>query len=83
MKTSIIKIGNSQGIRIPKPILDQCGFDKEVVLEVINQELILKAPKMARKGWEASFRKMAENGDDQLFDSPISTEWDEAEWEWE
>lgn len=83
MKASIIKIGNSQGIRIPKPILDQCGFNKEVEFEVINQELIVKAPRSPRKNWEASFKKMAENEDDQLLDSSISTEWENEEWEWE
>lgn len=82
MKASIIKIGNSQGVRIPKPILDQCGFNKEVELEVINQKLIVKAAKSPRKNWEASFKKMAENRDDQLLDSSISTEWDNEEWEW-
>jgi antitoxin MazE len=82
MKASIIKIGNSKGVRIPKPILDQCGFTKEVELEVVNQELIVKASKKIRKNWEASFKKMAENKDDQLLDSSLSTEWEGEEWEW-
>lgn len=82
MKASIIKIGNSQGVRIPKPIIDQCGFNKEVELEVINQELIVKASKSPRKNWETSFKKMAKNNDDQLIDSSISTEWENEEWEW-
>ncbi len=81
MKASIIKIGNSQGIRIPKPILDQCGFKKEVELEVINNELMVKASKGSRKNWDVSFKKMAENKDDQLLDS-VSTEWENEEWEW-
>lgn len=82
MKASIIKIGNSQGVRIPKPILDQCGFNKEVELVVINQELIVKAPKSPRKSWAASFKKMAENKDDHLLDLSIRTDWDREEWEW-
>jgi antitoxin MazE len=81
MKASIIKIGNSQGIRIPKPILDQCGFKKEVEFEVINYELIVKASKSPRKNWETSFKKMAEKKDDQLLDL-VSTEWENEEWEW-
>lgn len=81
MKASIIKIGNSQGVRIPKPILDQCGFNKEVELEVKNQELIIKASKRPRKNWEASFIKLAENQDDNLLDS-INKEWENEEWEW-
>jgi len=82
MKALIIKIGNSQGVRIPKPILEQCGFNKEVELEVINQKLIVKAAKSPRKNWEASFKKMAENKDDQLLYSSISTEWENEDWEW-
>lgn len=82
MKASIIKIGNSQGVRIPKPILDQCGFGKEVELEVINQELIVKAPRIPRKNWETFFKKMSENKDDRFLDSSISTEWENEDWEW-
>lgn len=81
MKASIIKIGNSHGVRIPKPILDQCGFNKEVELEVVNHELIVKAIKKPRKDWEDSFQKMTVNQDDQLIES-TSTEWDNEEWEW-
>ncbi len=81
MKASIIKIGNSQGIRIPKPILDQCGFTKEVELEVVNQELRVKALKRPRKNWETSFKKMAANQDDRLIEFP-STDWVNEEWEW-
>lgn len=81
MKAAIIKIGNSQGVRIPKPILDQCGFKKEVELEVVNQELIIKAPKHPRMNWEALFKKMANNQDDRLIESP-STDWENEEWEW-
>jgi len=84
MKASIIKIGNSHGIRIPKPIIAQCGFEKEVEFSVQNNALIIKSLKSSRKDWSAAFKKMAAKGDDQLLDSeePISTDWDEGEWEW-
>ena len=42
MKAAIIKIGNSQGLRIPKPIIKQCGFNQEVELEVHDKKLIIK-----------------------------------------
>ena len=82
MKASIIKIGNSHGIRIPKPILDQCGFKTEVEMVIKNQELIIKSPQSPRKNWSKSFQKMAQNGDDTLLD-PIETVWENEEWEWE
>ncbi len=84
MKASIIKIGNSHGIRIPKPIIAQCGFEEEVEFFVQNNTLIVKSLKSSRKDWDAAFKKMAAKGDDQLLDSEmfIQTEWDESEWEW-
>jgi antitoxin MazE len=84
MKASIIKIGNSHGIRIPKPIIAQCGFEEEVEFSVQNNTLIVKSLKSSRKDWDAAFKKMAANSDDQLLDPEISirTEWDESEWEW-
>ncbi len=84
MKASIIKIGNSHGIRIPKPIISQCGFEDEVEISVQNNALIIKSVKSSRRNWDASFKKMTAKGDDQLLDTEthISTDWDESEWEW-
>jgi antitoxin MazE len=84
MKTTIVKIGNSRGIRIPKPILQQCGLDAEVELEVHNGQLIVRRAGKTREKWAAEFKKMAEQGDDQLLyaDSGTASSWDEKEWEW-
>ncbi len=81
MKASIIQIGNSKGLRIPKPILKQCGFQKEVELEVHDKELIIKSTKRSRRNWEKSFKAMAQNRDDQLIEF-AQNQWDEEEWEW-
>ncbi len=81
MKASIIQIGNSQGLRIPKPILEQCGFNGEVELEVHNKELIIKSAARVRKNWGKEFKAMARNGDDQFIEFP-QNQWDEEEWEW-
>ncbi len=81
MKASIIQIGNSKGLRIPKPILEQCGFGSEVELEVHDKKLIIKPVTSVRKNWAKAFEKMAQNSDDQLLEFP-SSQWDEEEWEW-
>jgi antitoxin MazE len=81
MKASIIQIGNSQGLRIPKPILKQCGFQMEVELEVHNKELIIKSAKQPRQNWGKSFKSMAQMGDDKLIEFG-QNQWDEEEWEW-
>ena len=84
VKTRIIQIVNSQGIRIPKPILEQLGFGKEVELEVLSDQLVVRSPHQPRHQWEEYFKAMAEAGDDQLFDDEpfVLTEWEESEWEW-
>lgn len=59
MKTSIVPIGNSRGIRIPKTILEQCHIEKDVVLEVEGDNIVIKpVKKEPRKNWEQAFRKM-------------------------
>ncbi len=84
VKTRIIQIGNSQGIRIPKAILEQLGFTEEVELEVLPDQLIVRSPHRSRQQWEEYFQAMAEAGDDRLLDDePLTlTEWAESEWEW-
>ena len=84
VKTRIVRIGNSQGIRIPKPIIEQLGFAEEVELEIFPDQLVVRSVHVPRFGWDQQFQAMAEAGDDQLLDEEAMslTEWDEAEWEW-
>lgn len=81
MKASIIQIGNSQGLRIPKPIIQQCGFENEVELEVRDKKLIIKPSTKPRNDWDNAFKAMAADDDDQLIEFP-GNQWDEEEWEW-
>ena len=84
MKARIVRIGNSQGIRIPKPLLEQSGLGEEVELEVQHHQIIIRAAARPRAGWEEAFRAMAEHGDDALLDPDLasSSTWDEEEWDW-
>jgi antitoxin MazE len=82
MKVTIIQIGNSQGIRIPKPILKQCKLQNEVELEIHKNELVIRSLGAPRKGWSKKFATMAAKGDDALLDSYVQSKWDKEEWEW-
>lgn len=82
MKAAIIQIGNSQGLRIPKPILKQCGFGSEVELEVHDKQLIVKSSHKARQNWEKAFKAMRQNDDDKLIEF-AQNQWDNEEWEWQ
>ena len=82
MKAKIIRIGNSQGIRIPKPLLEQTGLTEDVEIEVRADELVIRPARLARASWAVAFESMAEAGDDALFEDLTESEWDKDEWEW-
>ena len=83
MKTKIVKIGNSQGVRIPKPLIEQTGLTGEVEISIQGDTLVISVAHKPREDWKDSFRAMAEAGDDYLLDNTIQTsEWDDEEWEW-
>ena len=83
IRTKLIKIGNSQGLRIPKIILEQLNLSEEVELEVQENQLVIRPLTIPRFHWEEQFQAMAAPGDDQMLDEiPTLTTWDEEEWEW-
>ncbi|HVW48938.1 MAG TPA: AbrB/MazE/SpoVT family DNA-binding domain-containing protein [Trinickia sp.] len=67
MRIAIRRIGNSQGVLIPKPILAQLGLEDEVEMEVENDVIILRRPqKKVREGWADASKAVAEAGEDAL-----------------
>ena len=84
MKATLIRIGNSRGIRLPKPLIEQCGFENEVEMEVHHNELVIRSSSLPREGWASAFARMRESDDDELLDRVAETgpSWDEEEWEW-
>jgi antitoxin MazE len=91
-KTKIIRIGNSQGVRIPRSLLEQAGvveneqgdvLGQEVELEVEEEGILIRLVRQVRSGWEEQFREMAEREEDLLLeDVPQASSWDEKEWVW-
>ena len=85
MKTRIIQIGNSQGVRIPKVLLEQSGLGEEVELKVSKEQIIISPVTKPRQGWEEAFQEMAIQGEDQLLDKeelPYQSSWDQDDWVW-
>jgi len=84
MRLKLVQIGNSIGIRIPKSLLQQCGMEGEIEVEIENNTLILKPINTdPRANWDSAFSKMEKEASDRLLDSETKTEFDEKEWEWE
>ena len=80
MEISVINIGNSKGIRLPKTILEQYNISDTLELILEKGKIILKPKSIPRKGWEKSFKQMNVNGDDRLmiddvFDDELFEEW--------
>ena len=84
MRARVVKIGNSQGIRIPKTLLEQTGINDTVELDVENDKIVIRPILNPRAGWENAFKAMSDNRDDVLINGAenVSHSWDEKEWQW-
>ena len=82
MKTQIIQIGNSQGIRIPKVLLEESKISGDVDLELHPEGILIRNAHVPRAGWDEQFKAMAENEDDELIDGSSATEFEKREWQW-
>ena len=84
MKSRVVKVGNSRGVRIPKPLIEESGISGEVEITVEHDALVIRPAHRPRAHWADAFARMAQRGDDTLLDkgvNPTAT-WDEEEWEW-
>ncbi len=83
--TTLIRIGNSQGIRIPKAIIEQANLeDKELKFKVTDDGLLIQPVKKNRDGWKEQFDKALQfqvpnNEDQEWLEASLA---DEGEWEW-
>jgi antitoxin MazE len=81
MKVELVRIGNSRGIRIPKPIIEQCGFEDAVELRVENDHLVIAPARAPREGWEEAFRAAGPSTHDELLPD-ARNQFDREEWRW-
>jgi len=83
VKTALVRIGNSRGIRIPKPLIEQLGFESEVELLIENNQLIIRREERPRAGWAESFRAGGTpEKQELLLEGVAPNRFDEEEWEW-
>jgi antitoxin MazE len=82
MKARLIRIGNSRGIRLPKPLIVQAGLTDEVELHVKDGAIVIQPASTPRAGWAEAARKIRDRGEDRLLDPPAPSCFDEEEWEW-
>ena len=79
MKARLVRIGNSRGVRLAKPLLEEAGLTDEVEIRVQGGALIITAADSPRAGWADAIEKC---GPSELLDEPTSTAFDDEEWAW-
>lgn len=80
MIVSVVPIGNSRGIRLPKMVLESLAIKDKVEMEVTETSIVLKPlQETPRQGWQNAFTQMHLHGDDTLEDIPAG---EDFEWEW-
>ena len=72
MNLKLIRIGNSQGVRIPRSVIEQAELGTDLELEIVDGDVVIRPSRQARSGWSAAAKSCHENGDD-VFD-----DWDNA-----
>jgi antitoxin MazE len=83
VKTTLIRIGNSQGVRIPKSVIEQCGLEREVEMSVRGDTILIAPARPPRAGWDDAFKRMRKAGDDALAtDDALPNAFDREEWSW-
>jgi antitoxin MazE len=82
MRARLVKIGNSRGIRLPKPLIEQARLTEEVEVEVRDGALIITAPNRVRSGWAEAALELRERDLDRLLDEPVATRFDNKDWKW-
>jgi len=84
VRAKVVRIGNSRGIRIPKPVLRECRLEGEVEIQIHKDGLLIRPAVAPREGWAEAFERMAKAGDDRLLDEGRwgETTWERRDWRW-
>ena len=73
MKSRIVQIDNSRGVRLPKPLLDEAQLVDEIELQAAPGHIVIRKAKRARAGWAVAARLMREPDEDRLLDPTTAT----------
>lgn len=82
MKAQIIRIGNSQGVRIPKTLLEDGKISGEVELELHDDGILIRSLQKPRANWDDAFKAAADTDDDQQQPGETPGEFEKKEWQW-
>jgi len=81
MKAKLVQIGNSRGVRLPKPLIEQAGLDNEVDISIRRGEIVIRPVGKPRSGWAVAARRLHDQHADSLLDNVTPTVFDD-DWKW-
>jgi antitoxin MazE len=82
MRAKLVSIGNSRGVRLPKPLIEQANLQEDVDIQVRDGTIVISSSKQPREGWAAAAKGQHSRNDDRLIDRYVSTGFDQKEWNW-
>jgi len=82
MKARIVRIGNSRGVRLPKPLIAEAGLSEEVEIRARDGAIVISSAAHPRAGWGEAARRASAHDEDRLLDAPTRTRFDDEQWEW-
>jgi antitoxin MazE len=83
MKARIVRIGNSQGVRLPKLLLEQAGLPEEIEIHAEAGRIVIEAAQRPRAGWAAAAAAAHAAGEDAILVPGAATAFDAEEWAWQ
>jgi antitoxin MazE len=82
VRTHLVAIGHSRGVRIPRALIEQAELTGELELEATPGQLVIRTIRHPREGWAEEAAAMHAAGEDRLLDPPVATDFDRNEWTW-
>ena len=79
VRPKLVKIGNSRGIRLAKPLLEVAGLAGEVEIELAPGLLTIKPSAHPRAGWAEAASSYEPEG---LLDELSASRFDDEVWSW-
>jgi antitoxin MazE len=82
MRARLVRIGNSRGVRLPKPLIEEAGLSEEVEIRARQGSIVILPVAGVRSGWAEAARQLRTCNEDRLLDESTETRFDHREWSW-
>ena len=80
MQAKLIRIGNSQGVRLPKAVVEQAGLTDKLDIKVSGDAVIIRSTKRPRENWDSAAAACHQSSEDRLRDWDAAANDFQGEW---